>query len=352
LEDNRYPKQLDKVMKRTIAKGLRAGAEEAETMAWKRGEAYQRHAEHVALLARTPAGLRRPTRDGLERVDARPTVKQEVLQRGRWQCEWCGGKVIDPAVLLAVADAFPHLIPYYKNEPAHPVIQSRWPAIDHRDPHPRSEDDSLPERLLVACWLCNAVKSDHRVEDLGWDLCPSPDPRWRGSTQHLAGFERRVTRDLLEPDAPRFVREQVVTDRVVERDELIENGLRSAARVVQVAVDRLETLAQQFGLSVLDREKARRIGADPHLPLIWIYLLRDRPTCELDLRHLAAGRPRETFRDMLAPFTRTAQRPEVYAVLPLPTLVDRWREARPVLVAYLEEAMPKGTAAGYAAKTP
>lgn len=180
-------------------------------------------------------------------------------------------------MLRAIADAFPHRIPYYKNRPAHPVHQSRWPAIDHRDPHPRSDDDNIPERLVTACWLCNSVKSDFLLDDLGWDPVDPRDPAWHGLTELLGAFNARVAAELRRPDAPDFRLAQHRGDRVVRRDPAFVAALGACAPQVRAGVARLETLAEQHGLSLGDDGRSRRIGADRGIPMFWLYPLADQP---------------------------------------------------------------------------
>jgi hypothetical protein len=42
-----------------------------------------------------------------------------------------------------------------------------------------------PENLVCACWICNRVKGDLRLEQLGWKLRPIPErTAWDGLTRH------------------------------------------------------------------------------------------------------------------------------------------------------------------------
>jgi hypothetical protein len=343
MEDNRYPELIEAVMRGTIAGGLRAGAQAAEDedLDWSPGEAFRRHAEHVALLKETPLELRPTPATVGERVNATASVRREVLVRDAWQCAWCRAPTIDGEVLLAVAEAFPHRIPYYKNRPAHPVIQSRWPAIDHRYPHPRTDDDSRPCRLVVACWLCNAVKSDHSLDQLGW--APRERPvaaSWKGLTDLLNNFRQRVIADLLAPDAPRYRLAQEVAERVVRVRPAVSAAIAGASPAVRAGVERLEALAEQYDLSVVDEGKSRRIGADLKKPMLWLYPVGDPPRVEVELRLVPAGRLRESIADTLAAVDPRGERSKAYPRVLLADVAVRWNEVRPALVSYLKAAWP------------
>lgn len=55
---------------------------------------------------------------------------------------------------------------------------------------PRSTD---PRDWTTACWTCNSVKSDRRLEDLGWRYDPEPpSPPWMGLRDRLPELERLV----------------------------------------------------------------------------------------------------------------------------------------------------------------
>lgn len=343
MEDNRYPQLIEAVMRETIARGLRAGADAAEDpdLDWSPGGGYNRHAEHVARLETTPFGLRSTPATAGERVDATASVRRRVLRRDAWQCAWCGAVTIDGEVLLAIADAFPHRIPYYKSRPAQPVIQSRWPAIDHRYPHPRADDDSQPCRLVVACWLCNTVKSDHSLDELGWEPIERPvNPGWKGLTELHHDFRNRVDANLLAPDAPRYRLAQQVTDRVVRRRPALEAAVADAPPPVRAGVEHLETLAGQYDLSVVDEGESRRIGADLKKPMLWLYPIGDPPRVEVELRLVPRGRLREAVANALAALHPRGTRSQAYPRILLADVATRWDEVRPTLISYLEGASP------------
>ena len=55
----------------------------------------------------------------------------------------------------------------------------------------RGGGDNDPGNLVCACWVCNSVKGDLTLEQLGWELLPiSDDTGWDGLTRYYAALWR------------------------------------------------------------------------------------------------------------------------------------------------------------------
>ncbi len=82
---------------------------------------------------------------------------------------------------------FPEDFPYHQNwkgGETHPAILSRSPTLDHVVPWTAGGTND-PENLVCACWICNRVKGDLSLKQLGWSLLPvSEDPDWDGLTRY------------------------------------------------------------------------------------------------------------------------------------------------------------------------
>lgn len=116
----------------------------------------------------------------------RPTMtvatKKLVFDRDRYQCRYCGRKVVlsDVAALLSVID--PKRFPWHRNWRAgsiHPAFPLIIASVDHIDPYAGGGSE-LPGNLATACWPCNAAKGD----SAGWQTRDpdDADPTWHGLT--------------------------------------------------------------------------------------------------------------------------------------------------------------------------
>lgn len=120
------------------------------------------------------------------RSEPSESVIVSIYKRDRFHCRYCGGKVISTQVMRLVAMLFPEQFPYHPNwkgGETHPAIASRSPSLDHVVAWSQGGDNDLGN-LVCACWVCNQIKGDLSLGQLGWDLLPIPQTEWDGLTLH------------------------------------------------------------------------------------------------------------------------------------------------------------------------
>jgi hypothetical protein len=160
------------------------------------------------------APLAQPPRTVPVRAEASESVVALVYRRDGFRCRYCGCRVIPTQIMRLIAELFPDDFPYHRNWKAgqtHPAIASRSPSLDHIIPWARGGTND-PENLACACWICNQIKGDLTIDQLGWALrdVPTADQRdWDGLTRfyrplwELAGrptnADHRLWLRLLDP---------------------------------------------------------------------------------------------------------------------------------------------------------
>jgi len=107
-----------------------------------------------------------------------------VYTRDRYQCRYCGERVILTAVMRLVSRLYSDLFPYHPNWKAdltHPAFVSRSATLDHVHPIADGGDPLDPANLVTACWGCNRRKGDLRLDELGWSPNRTVHPELAGS---------------------------------------------------------------------------------------------------------------------------------------------------------------------------
>jgi 5-methylcytosine-specific restriction endonuclease McrA len=157
-----YPDELERVVEALLADGVDAAA---------------------SLLA--PIAYRR--RDVVARSDPSETVIAAVYRRDRFHCRYCGCRVIPTQIMRLVSEFFPDDFPYHPNwkgGQTHPAFASRSATVDHVVPWSAGGTND-PKNLVCACWICNRIKGDLFLDQLGWELRPIPtDTSWDGLTHY------------------------------------------------------------------------------------------------------------------------------------------------------------------------
>jgi 5-methylcytosine-specific restriction endonuclease McrA len=113
-----------------------------------------------------------PAERRTERWPAMSTIVA-IYARDRYQCRYCGQRVILTALLRLVARLYPRQFPYHRNwkaDSTHPAFISRSATLDHIEPVARGGDPTDLNNLVTACWNCNRRKGDLDLHDLGWTL--------------------------------------------------------------------------------------------------------------------------------------------------------------------------------------
>lgn len=157
-----YADELQGVLAALISEGRVAAAEKLAPIAYPRREMMARSEPSESLIAAT-------------------------YKRDRFHCRYCGCRVIPTQVMRLVSEIFPDDFPYHPNwkgGQTHPAIPSRSATLDHVLPWTQGGTND-PENLVCACWICNRVKGDVTLQQLGWELKQiSADVEWDGLTNY------------------------------------------------------------------------------------------------------------------------------------------------------------------------
>jgi hypothetical protein len=126
-------------------------------------------------------------RNVVARREPSETVIAAIYKRDRFHCRYCGCRVIPTQIMRLVSAFFPEEFPYHlnwKGGETHPAIASRSATLDHVEPWTAAGTND-PENLVCACWVCNRMKGDLLLEQLGWRLLPiATDTDWDGLTRY------------------------------------------------------------------------------------------------------------------------------------------------------------------------
>lgn len=117
-----------------------------------------------------------PTREVVARSEPAESLIAATYKRDRFHCRYCGCRVIPTQVMRLISEIFRDEFPYHPNWKAgqtHPAIPSRSATLDHVEPWALGGTNNL-ENLVCACWVCNRVKGDLTLQQLGWELKPIP----------------------------------------------------------------------------------------------------------------------------------------------------------------------------------
>jgi 5-methylcytosine-specific restriction endonuclease McrA len=157
-----YPDQLEEVILALLTKGRDAAAELLAPIAY-------------------------PRREVEVRSEPSETVIAAIYRRDHFCCRYCECRVIPTQIMRLVSEVFPDDFPYHPNRKGgqtHPAITSRSATLDHVLAWTLGgRNDS--ENLVCACWICNRIKGDLTLDQLGWELRPiASDSEWDGLTRY------------------------------------------------------------------------------------------------------------------------------------------------------------------------
>lgn len=165
-----YPAVIERTIRALIENGVEAGAGVLAPIAGQREE-----------LRRRPALSRR--------------LLGEVYRRDRYECRYCGQRLIPASIMELVATIYPEAFPFHPNwkgGQTHPAFIACSPIVDHVVPGSLGGDW---RNLVTSCWPCNSRKADFTLEQLGWSLRPVPEIGWDG----LVGLYRELWRVAGQP---------------------------------------------------------------------------------------------------------------------------------------------------------
>jgi len=145
-------------------------------------------------------GLRAPKNvaDG-KRTSIPIPVMFEVYNRDSWICRYCGTRTVLLPLLNLLSDLFPdvfHFHPHWKTDETDVSFALVGTSCDHGVPHAGRGTGEI-DNLVTACWRCNAIKSNHSLESLGWQLRPIRSSVWdglSGNLEHLARTTGQTTK--------------------------------------------------------------------------------------------------------------------------------------------------------------
>jgi 5-methylcytosine-specific restriction endonuclease McrA len=132
-----------------------------------------------------------------------------VYARDRYQCRYCGERVILTAVMRLVSRLYPDQFPYHSNwkaDSTHPAFVSRSATLDHVHPIADGGDPLDPANLVTACWGCNRRKGDLRLDELGWSLIEPSIPGWWGLTEFFRPLWEAAGQPTLSADERTWMR--------------------------------------------------------------------------------------------------------------------------------------------------
>jgi 5-methylcytosine-specific restriction endonuclease McrA len=137
------------------------------------------------------------------------SVISAVYTRDRYQCRYCGQKVILTPVMRLISRLYPRRFPYNRNwrvSDTHPAFAARAATLDHVKPVAHHSGPFGEEELATACWSCNMRKGDLPLEALGWRLLDAADESWMGLTELFEPLWRAVGRPALGADELAWLR--------------------------------------------------------------------------------------------------------------------------------------------------
>ena len=106
--------------------------------------------------------------------------------RDRYQCRYCGKRLILTPVLRLLSRLYPEQFPYHPNwkvDSTHPAFILQSATIDHITPIAAGGNPVAITNLATACWSCNRRKGDLDLSELRWELKSPADESWRGLTE-------------------------------------------------------------------------------------------------------------------------------------------------------------------------
>lgn len=162
---------------------MRAGHEQLATTlqgvveALVEGDRQDAH-RRIADIAFSPAQLKK-----------RPSIPTRLMvttfTRDRFTCRYCESRTVIAPVMRLVSDLFPAEFPRHPNwktDATHIAYWTIFASVDHVVAGTSGGDWLDPNNLVTACWTCNAQKSNHSLEDLGWKVAPISTHAWDGLT--------------------------------------------------------------------------------------------------------------------------------------------------------------------------
>lgn len=126
-----------------------------------------------------------------------------VFRRDHFVCGYCGRRAVFVPTLRLLSLIFPDVLPYHPHGLMTECHLAFWRDIascDHMVPVARS-GSSQPDNLITACYLCNSIKQNWLLKELGWktlDAIPPNATDWDG----LSGIYPALLKHAKEAEYP------------------------------------------------------------------------------------------------------------------------------------------------------
>jgi hypothetical protein len=123
-----------------------------------------------------------------------------TFRQDSFTCRYCGRRTVFLPVLRLLAMPFGTIFPYHprwKMTGCHLGFWRDVASCDHKVPIARL-GSSEPSNLVTACYMCNSMKQNWLIEELGWELLPSTSTAWDGLASCYPALLRRLQPEWLE----------------------------------------------------------------------------------------------------------------------------------------------------------
>lgn len=111
-----------------------------------------------------------------------PSRQVSVFRRDKFTCRYCGRGTVFCPLLRMMAALFPGEFSFHSHwrmTDCHIAFWRDSASCDHLVPVARG-GSSEPENLITACYMCNSIKQNWLIEELGWTLRPVTPDSWDG----------------------------------------------------------------------------------------------------------------------------------------------------------------------------
>lgn len=137
------------------------------------------------------------------------SFKKKVFKRDNYTCCYCNRKTIDLDVLKIISNVIPDAFPLHSSwilEETHILYWIYSTSLEHVVPLAQGGKNDL-SNMRVACYLCNDVKKDTMVEDLGWKLnshVVSDRNSWQGLREYVPQLMELANNVYYQKKSPSF----------------------------------------------------------------------------------------------------------------------------------------------------
>lgn len=113
-----------------------------------------------------------------------PRLQVRVFRRDRFICRYCERRTVFLPALLLLSLRYPDVFRAHSNWKLSETHLAFWrdtASCDHLVPVARG-GCSCPENLVTSCYMCNSVKGNWLLDELGWGIAEPATGDWDGLT--------------------------------------------------------------------------------------------------------------------------------------------------------------------------